>query len=36
MYELADYIGKTGIADAPESQTMNVKQRIKLVERFFK
>ena len=36
MYELADYIGKTGIADAPESQTMNVKQRIKLVERFFR
>ena len=35
MYELADYVGKTGIADVPESQTMSVKQRIKLAERFF-
>lgn len=35
MYELADYVGKTGIADVPESQTMNVKQRIKLAEEFF-
>ncbi len=36
MYELADYIGKTGISDVPESQTMNVKTRIKLAESFFR
>jgi hypothetical protein len=36
MYELADYVGKTEISEAPESQTMNVKQRIKLAERFFR
>jgi uncharacterized protein YihD (DUF1040 family) len=36
LYELADYVGKTGIADVPESKTMNIKTRIKLAERFFK
>ncbi len=36
QYELADYVGKTGISDVPESRTMNVKQRVKLAERFFK
>lgn len=35
LYELADYVGKTGIADTPESQTMNIKARIKLAEGFF-
>lgn len=35
MYELADYVGKTGISDVPENRTMNVKSRIKLVEGFF-
>lgn len=35
QYELADYAGKTGISDVPESQTMNVKQRIKLAKEFF-
>jgi hypothetical protein len=34
LYELAEYVGKTGISDVPESRTMNVKQRIKLAERF--
>jgi len=36
MYELADYVGKTGISEVPENQTMSVKSRIKLVEEFFK
>ena len=35
LYELADYVGKTGIADVPENLTMNVKSRIKLVEEIF-
>lgn len=35
LYELADYIGQTGISDVPESQTMDVKKRIKLAEGFF-
>jgi hypothetical protein len=35
MYELADYVGKTGISEVPENQTMNVKSRIKLVEDIF-
>ena len=35
LYELAEYSGKSGISDVPESRTMNVKNRIKLVEEFF-
>lgn len=35
MYELADYVGRTGISDVPENQTMSVKSRIKLVEDIF-
>lgn len=35
MYELADYAGKTGIPNMPEGRTIDVKQRIKLVEAFF-
>ena len=35
LYELADYVGKTGISEVPESKTMNIKSRIKLVENFF-
>jgi len=31
MYELADYVGKTGISDVPENKTMNVKSRIPVV-----
>src|SRR3989344_5018273 len=30
LYELADYAGKTGIADVPENMTRNTKDRIKL------
>ena len=35
MYELADYVGKTGISEVPENKTLNVKDRIKMAERFF-
>ncbi len=35
MWELADYAGQTGISDAPESKTLSVKERIKLVEEMF-
>ena len=35
LYELADYVGKTGISDAPESKTMNTKERIKLAMEIF-
>jgi hypothetical protein len=35
MYELADYVGRTGISDVPENQTMSIKSRIKLVEEIF-
>lgn len=35
MYELADYAGKTGISNMPEGKTVDVKDRIKLVEDFF-
>lgn len=34
MYELADYVGKTGISEVPENRTMSVKERIKLAEMF--
>jgi hypothetical protein len=35
LYELADYVGKTGISEVPESRTISVKQRIKLAEKIF-
>jgi len=35
LFELANYAGKTGISDVPESKTINIKQRIKLIEDFF-
>ena len=35
MFELADYVGKTGISDVPESKTLDAKSRIKLAEGFF-
>lgn len=35
QYELAEYAGKTGIAEMPEGKTVSVKQRIKLVENIF-
>ncbi len=36
MYELAEYVGKTGISDVPASKTMNVKNRIKVAMEMFK
>jgi len=36
MFELADYAGKTGIADVPESKTIDAKSRIKLAEEIFR
>lgn len=35
MYELADYVGRTGISDVPENKTMNTKERIKLAMDIF-
>jgi hypothetical protein len=35
LYELADYVGKTGIPDVPENKTMNTKERIKLAMEIF-
>jgi hypothetical protein len=35
LYELADYVGRTGIPDAPENKTMNTKERIKLAMEMF-
>lgn len=35
LYELADYVGKTGISDVPENKTMNTKERIKLAMEIF-
>ena len=35
LYELADYVGKTGIADVPENYTMDTKARIKLAMEMF-
>jgi len=35
LYELADYAGKTGIADVPENMTRNTKDRIKLAMEMF-
>ena len=36
MFELADYAGKTGIPDVPESKTMNPTSRVKLAMDIFK
>lgn len=35
LYDLAAYTGRTGINDIPQNRTINVKERIKLVEDFF-
>jgi len=35
LYELADYVGKTGIADVPENYTRDTKSRIKLALEMF-
>jgi len=35
MYELAEYVGKTGISDVAESRTLDVKGRIKIAEEIF-
>ncbi len=35
QYELADYVGKTGISDVPENKTIDVRSRIKIVEDMF-
>jgi hypothetical protein len=36
MYELASYAGQTDVSDAPESKTLDVKERIKLALDIFK
>lgn len=36
MFELADYAGKTGISDVPESKTLDTRSRIKLAEEIFR
>jgi len=36
MWDLASYAGQTGISDVKLGRTMNTKERIKLVEDFFK
>ncbi len=36
MFELADYVGKTGISDVPESKTLDTRSRIKLAEEIFR
>jgi hypothetical protein len=35
LYELAEYVGKTGIPDSPENRTMNTRERIKLAMEMF-
>jgi len=35
LYELAEYVGKTGISDVPENRTMDTKSRIKLAMEMF-
>jgi len=35
VWELANYAGQTGISDAPESITLGVRERIKIVEDIF-
>ncbi len=34
MYELAEYVGKTGISEVPENKTLSVHERIKLALEF--
>ena len=36
QWELSDYIGRTGIADVKESQTMDVEKRLKVARGLFK
>ena len=36
VWELADYAGQAEISDAPESKTLGVKERIKIVEDIFR
>jgi len=36
LYELADYVGKTGIPNAPENRTKNTSERIELAMEMFK
>ena len=36
LYELADYVGKTGISDVPENYTRTTKDRIKIAMEIFK
>ena len=35
VWELANYVGQTGISEVPESKTLGVRERIKLVEEIF-
>lgn len=35
LYELAEYVGKTGISEVPENRTMGTKERIKLAMEIF-
>lgn len=35
LYELAEYVGKTGISEVPENRTMGTKERIKLAMDIF-
>jgi hypothetical protein len=35
LYELAEYVGRTGISDSPENRTMNTRERIKLAMEIF-
>jgi len=34
LYELAEYVGKTGISETPENKTIGVKSRIEMAVRF--
>jgi len=36
LYELADYVGNTGISEVKENKTISSKERIKIAEDFFK
>jgi hypothetical protein len=35
LYELADYVGRTGISEVPENKTMSARERIKLAMDMF-
>ncbi len=35
VWELANYAGQTGISDSPESKTLGIRERIKLVKEIF-